>query len=217
MSLFSILVSFTLIFIISSVLLSLGLFYFFFLKLKQDRIFNISVSNHPQNPGGKIILTSIRINFAFGLRADLTREHLLFLTSFIQHSVCEVCSCHCLLNSDLCVIYWGCSIPLWASLVAQLVKNPPAMQETPVGFLGQDDPLEKGSLPTPVFMGFPGGSDGKESACNVGDLGLIPGLGRSSEGGHGNPLQDSCLVNSRGQKSLAGYSPWVCKGSDTTE
>ena len=34
-------------------------------------------------------------------------------------------------------------------------------------------------------MGFPGGSDGKEFACNVGDLGLIPGLGRSPEGGHG--------------------------------
>ena len=35
---------------------------------------------------------------------------------------------------------------------------------------------------------FPGGSDSKESACNVGDLGLIPGLGKSPEGGHGNPL-----------------------------
>ena len=35
---------------------------------------------------------------------------------------------------------------------------------------------------------FPGGSDGKESACNVGDLGLIPGLGKFPEGGHGNPL-----------------------------
>ena len=46
-----------------------------------------------------------------------------------------------------------------------------------------------------VFMGFPGGSDGKESACNVGDLGLIPGLGRSPGGGHGNPLQYSCLEN----------------------
>ena len=40
-----------------------------------------------------------------------------------------------------------------------------------------------------------GGSDGKESACNVGDLGLIPGLGISSGGGHGNPLQYSCLKN----------------------
>ena len=43
---------------------------------------------------------------------------------------------------------------------------------------------------------FPGGSDGKESACNSGDLGLIPGLGRSPGGGHGNPLQYSCLENS---------------------
>ena len=42
-------------------------------------------------------------------------------------------------------------------------------------------------------MGLPGGSDGKESACNVGDLGLIPGLGRSPGEGNGNPLQYSCL------------------------
>ena len=43
--------------------------------------------------------------------------------------------------------------------------------------------------PTPVFLGFPCGSAGKESACNVGDLGSIPGLGRSPEEGKGNPLQ----------------------------
>jgi len=43
---------------------------------------------------------------------------------------------------------------------------------------------------------FPGGSDGKESSCNAGDLGLIPGLGRSTGEGHGNPLQYSCLENS---------------------
>ena len=43
--------------------------------------------------------------------------------------------------------------------------------------------------------GFPGGSDGKGSACNAGDLGLIPRLGRSPGGGHGNPLQHSCLEN----------------------
>ena len=41
--------------------------------------------------------------------------------------------------------------------------------------------------------GFPGGSDSKESVCNVGGLGLIPGLGRSPGGGHGNPLHYSCL------------------------
>ena len=44
-------------------------------------------------------------------------------------------------------------------------------------------------------MGFPGGSVGKESTRNAGDLGLIPGLGRSPGGGHGNSLQYSCLEN----------------------
>ena len=43
--------------------------------------------------------------------------------------------------------------------------------------------------------GFPGGSDGKESACNAGNPGLIPGLGRSPGEGNDNPLQDSCLGN----------------------
>ena len=51
-------------------------------------------------------------------------------------------------------------------------------------------------LPTPVFLGFPSGSAGKESACNVGDLGLIPGLGRSPGEGKGYPLQYSGLENS---------------------
>ena len=51
------------------------------------------------------------------------------------------------------------------------------------------------------------GSEGKESAYNVGDLGSISGLGKSSGGGHGNPLQYSCLENPRGQRSLVGYGP----------
>ena len=58
-------------------------------------------------------------------------------------------------------------------------------------------------------MNFPGGSDGKEFACNAGDLGLISELGRSPGGGQGNPLQYSCLENPHGQRSLMGYSPWV--------
>ena len=66
-------------------------------------------------------------------------------------------------------------------------------------------------------MGFPGGSDGKESVCNVGDLGSRPGLGRSPGGGYGNPLQYSCLKNPHGQSSLVGYSPWGHKELDTTE
>ena len=65
--------------------------------------------------------------------------------------------------------------------------------------------------------GFPGGSDGKESACHAGDLGSIPGLGRSPGGGHGNPLQYSFLENPHIQRSLVGYSPWGCKELDMTE
>ena len=95
-----------------------------------------------------------------------------------------------------------------ASQVAQLVKNPPAMQET--SCIGKF-PWRRDRLPTPVFMGFPGGSDGKESAFNVGDLGLILGLGRSPGGGHGNPLQYSCLENPHGQKTLAGKIHRVAK------
>ena len=47
-----------------------------------------------------------------------------------------------------------------------------------------------------LTRGFSGSSDGKQSACNVDDLGLIPGLGRSPGEGNGNPLQYSCLENS---------------------
>ena len=68
-----------------------------------------------------------------------------------------------------------------------------------------------------LFVGFPGGSDGKESGFNAGDLGLIPRLGRSLGIGRGNPLQCSCLENPDGQRSLAGYSPWGRKESDMTK
>ena len=66
-------------------------------------------------------------------------------------------------------------------------------------------------------MGFPVGSDGKESACNARDLGLIPQLGRSPGGGHGNPLQYSCLENPHRQRNLVSNSPWGLRESDTTE
>ena len=82
-----------------------------------------------------------------------------------------------------------------ASMIAQLVKNLPAMQETPVRFLGQEDPLEKvDRLPTPVFLGFLCGSAGKESACNVGDLGSIPGLGRYPGEGKGKATHSNILA-----------------------
>ena len=64
-------------------------------------------------------------------------------------------------------------------------------------------------------MGILGGSDGKQSACNVGDLGLTLGSGRFPGKGNGNLLQYSCLENPHGQGKLEGYSPWGHKESDT--
>ena len=83
--------------------------------------------------------------------------------------------------------------------------------------------LERPIFPPHIFrslvegLGFPGGSDGKESACNAGDLDSIPGLGRSPGRGYGNPLQYSCLENPQGQRSLAGYSVSDRKESGRTE
>ena len=70
------------------------------------------------------------------------------------------------------------------------------------------------------FLGFPGGSDAKVSACNAGDPGLIPGSGRSPGEGNGNPLQYSCLENSmdRGalQATVHGVSKSQTRLSDFT-
>ena len=84
------------------------------------------------------------------------------------------------------------------TLVAQLVKNLPAVQETPVQFLVGKIPWRRNRLLTPVFLSFPCSSAGKESACNVGDLDWIPELGRSPGEGKGYPLQYSGLENSMG-------------------
>ena len=109
-----------------------------------------------------------------------------------------------------------CSPPGWATLVAQLVKN-----LTSVRFLSWEVPLEKGKmpgkgigLPIPVLLAFPHGSDSKVSTCKAGDLGSIPGLGRSPGEGNGNPLQYACLENPMDE---GGYSPWGHKESDMTE
>ena len=68
------------------------------------------------------------------------------------------------------------------------------------------------------YQGLPGGSVGKESTCNAGDLGLIPGLGRYPGEVNGNPLQYSCLENFMDRGIWwAMTSPWRCKESDTTD
>ena len=72
-------------------------------------------------------------------------------------------------------------------------------------------------MPLLPFQGFPGGSDGRESACNAGDWGSIPGLGRSLGDGNGKPLQCSCLENPMDRGTLQATVHGVAKESDTTE
>ena len=86
------------------------------------------------------------------------------------------------------------------------------MQETLVQFLGQEDPLARDRLPTPVFLRFPCGSAGKKSACSAGDLGSIPGLGRSPGEGKRLPTPIFWPGEFHGL-----YSPWGHKESDMTE
>ena len=82
-------------------------------------------------------------------------------------------------------------------MIAQLVKNPPAMQEIPRLIPGSGRSSGEGiGYPLQYSWAFLCGSDGKESTCNVGDLGLIPGLGRSSGEGKGYSLQYSGPENS---------------------
>ena len=81
------------------------------------------------------------------------------------------------------------------------------MQETLVGLLGQEDPLEKGQATLSSILGFPGGSDGKESACNAEDLGSVL-EGKIPWRRAWQPSPVFLPGESRGQKSLAGYPPW---------
>ena len=79
------------------------------------------------------------------------------------------------------------------ALIAQLVKNPPAMQEIRFDSWVGKIPWRWDRLPTPVFLGFQCGSADKEFSYHAGDPGLIPGWGRSPGEGNGYPLQYSCL------------------------
>ena len=74
---------------------------------------------------------------------------------------------------------------IWASLVAQTLKNLPECMRPRFNSCIWKISYRRDRLPTPVFLDFPGGSGSKESTCNAGDLGLIPGSGRSPGGGYG--------------------------------
>ena len=95
--------------------------------------------------------------------------------------------------------------------MAQQVKDLPAMQETPVQSWVRKIPWRRDKLSTPVFLGFPDSSAGKESACHAGDPGSIPGLGRSNGEGIGYPLQYSwaSLVAQLVKNPTARWETWV--------
>ena len=104
----------------------------------------------------------------------------------------------------------------WALIEgASLIAHPPARQETRLCFLSLEYPLERDRLPTPIFLGFPCGSVGKDSACNMGNLVSIPGLGSYPGEGKGYPLQYSGLENFRkfqkkqGRCFLPGGIKWI--------
>ena len=95
-------------------------------------------------------------------------------------------------------------------------------QRSPVGYSpwghkesNMTEPLTlMGLVDIHTYRGFPGGSDGKEYACSVGNLGLIPALGRSPDGGHGNPLQYSCLDKGAWRATVHGVpKSWTQPGN----
>ena len=114
-------------------------------------------------------------------------------------------------SDSISQVYIYICLYMYIFLIAELVKNLPAMQETRFNSWVRKICWGKDRLPTPVFLGFPCGSVGKESACNVGDLGLIPGLGICPGGGHGSPLQYSCLENPMGREARWATVHWVTK------
>ena len=83
-------------------------------------------------------------------------------------------------------------------------------ENTPCLMLGRS--LGGELLAIPVFLDFSGGSDDKESACSVGDLGSVPGLGRSSGEGNGYSFQYSCLENSMNRGAWWATVPGIAKG-----
>ena len=104
------------------------------------------------------------------------------------------------------------------SLVAQLVKNLPAMEETRFDSWVGKFPWRRDRLPTPVVLGFHGGSDGKEP--NAGDIkrhGFDSWVRKILWRREWQPFPVFLPGKSHGQRSLVEYSPWSCRELDTTE
>ena len=107
--------------------------------------------------------------------------------------------------------HWGC-FHLWATVINAVVKT--RVQ----GFFWTSIFISLGCISRSGIAGSsPGGSDGKESACNEGDLGSTSGLGRFPWRREWQPTPVFLCGEFHGLRSLVGYSPWGCKESDTTE
>ena len=126
-----------------------------------------------------IFFRSLSFEWCF-MKCSRVWPYLIFSSSIVT----EIVSSQGFICSSLNVYYIMAS-----SWISQLVKNPPAMLETQFDSWVGEDLLDKDRLPTPVVLGSPCGSAGKESACSVGDLGSTPGLGRSPGDGKGYSLQ----------------------------
>ena len=109
--------------------------------------------------------------------------------------------------SHVCIQSEKTAVTSWLLATACVPVRPVEFASLISGFSGFPEDSRESS------KGFLGGSDSKDT-YNAGDLGSIPGSGRSPGEGHGNPLPYSCLENPHGQRSLASYSPQDCKESD---
>ena len=108
----------------------------------------------------------------------------------------------------VCLLQWQTgSLPLAPPGKPYTIHNSTYFRVSGASFLSFDGAL----------MIFPGGLDGRASAWNEGDVGSVPGLGRSPGEGNGNPLEYSCLENPMDGGTWLSYSPWGRKESDMTE
>ena len=128
-------------------------------------------------------------------------EWVMFRCTDLPHHVC-----HSSVDG-----HWGC-FHLWATVINAVVKT--RVQ----GFVWTSIFISLGCISRSGIAGSsPGGSDGKQSACNAGDLGSIPGLGRFPWRREWQPTPVFLCGEFHGLRSLVGYSPWGCKESDTAE
>ena len=114
-----------------------------------------------------------------------------------QYIFIAVCTCLLVMRLNILMLkfFKGLNF-INFSLLAQLVKNPLQCRKPWFDSWVRKIRWRRDRLPTQIFLGFPCGSAGQESACNAGDLGSIPGLGRPPGEGKGSPLQYSGLENS---------------------